>query len=178
MKQLLHQFDHVVSGYIATLPTWLKTPFLLMSFIGQPIVTISIGLIIAAFAIFRFNQRLLIASIVALSTMGINTIIKYTFERDRPATEYVSHMVIKSYSFPSGHTAGSTVIFGLLAYLAFQLLPQPLNVIVSALLALLIIGIGVSRVYLGAHFPSDVIFGWILGLVGLSIIIYIVAPTI
>lgn len=178
MKQLVHQFDHTLTGYIASLPSWLHTPFLIVTFIGQPIITMGIGLVIAGIAFGRNNQRLLIASVVALSTMGINTIMKYAFERDRPLTEYVANMVVKSYSFPSGHAAGSTVMFGLLAYLAFQALPQPWGGVTAALLVLLILSIGISRVYLGAHFPSDVVIGWLVGLVGLAIIIFIVRPTL
>lgn len=178
MKQLVHQFDHTLTGYIASLPSWLHTPFLIVTFIGQPIITMGIGLVIAGIAFGRNNQRLLIASVVALSTMGINTIMKYAFERDRPLTEYVANMVIKSYSFPSGHAAGSTVMFGLLAYLAFQALPQPWGGVTAALLVLLILSIGISRVYLGAHFPSDVVTGWVVGLAGLAIIIFIVRPTL
>lgn len=178
MKQLIHQFDHTLTQYIASFPAWLHTPFLIATFIGQPIVTIGIGVMIATSAFLRHNQRLLIAAIVALSTMGINTIIKYAFERSRPLTDYAANMVVKSYSFPSGHAAGSMIMFGLLAYIAYQALPGPWGVIAATVLVLLIIMVGVSRVYLGAHFPSDVVIGWLLGLVGLCIIIFIVKPTV
>lgn len=178
MKQLIHQFDHTFTGYVVSLPSWFHSPFLIVTFLGQPIVTIGVGVVIALFAIVQSNQRLLIASIVALSTMGIGTIIKLALERDRPLTDYVANMLVKSYSFPSGHTVGSTVVFGLLAYLAIQAFPQPWGYVAAALLVGLIIAVGLSRVYLGAHFPSDVIAGWVLGLVGLAIIIFIVRPTV
>jgi undecaprenyl-diphosphatase len=81
-----------------------------------------------------------------------------------------------SYSFPSGHTVGSTVIYGLLAYLAWQYLPQPWNVIGAIFCVLLILLISLSRIYLGAHFPSDVVAGWVLGAIGLAVIIFVVKP--
>jgi len=61
-------------------------------------------------------------------------------------------------SFPSGHAMLSFVVFGMLAYLLWRHFPKPLiRAITFAVAALLILGIGVSRVYLGVHYPSDII---------------------
>jgi membrane-associated phospholipid phosphatase len=89
---------------------------------------------------------------------------------------YVAHMRIHSYSFPSGHSFGATVFYGLLAYLAWSRLPHPWNLLVVLLLVLLIILVGLSRVYLGAHFPSDVVVGWLLGGLSLFVIIKYIRP--
>jgi undecaprenyl-diphosphatase len=85
-------------------------------------------------------------------------------------------MKIKSYSFPSGHAYGGMVIYGLLAYLAYKHLPHPWNLLSALLLGMLIIVIGVSRVYLGAHFPSDVAVGWLLGAITLALILIFIKP--
>lgn len=85
-------------------------------------------------------------------------------------------MVLETYSFPSGHAASSVVIFGLIALIAWHLLPQPYASIAVGLLVALIVLIGISRVYLGAHYATDVLVGWLVGAVGLAIIIWIVRP--
>lgn len=178
MKAWLHQFDQTVSHNIQAWPAWMHSFFLAVTFIGQPIIPIAICVVLGGVAFGRANTRLFVASGVALATMAVGTMIKTILDRQRPLTEYVASMFFKTSSFPSGHTVGSTVVFGLLAYLAWQNLPEPWNGIVTILLVLLIIAVGVSRIYLGAHFPSDVIGGWLLGAVGLAIIIIIVRPTL
>jgi undecaprenyl-diphosphatase len=114
----------------------------------------------------------------AAATIGINAIIKLLFQRDRPETGYVEEMLIHSYSFPSGHSAGSMVVYGLVAYLALHSLPAPWGMIVAILLGILILSIGISRIYLGAHFATDVLGGWLIGAIGLAIIILIIKPTL
>ena len=111
-------------------------------------------------------------------TIGTGAIIKLIIARERPLTEYAANLALATHSFPSGHTSGSTVAYGLLAYLAWQLIPQPLGSIVVIALIVLIIFIGISRVYLGAHFPSDIVGGWLLGAIVLCGIIVIVRPSI
>jgi undecaprenyl-diphosphatase len=146
--------------------------------LGHPIVTMGIGLLVVLFGGLKANLRLVYAGFAVFATLGAGTILKMILRRDRPLTEYVNNMMFTSFSFPSGHTVGSTVAYGLLAYLAWQFLPQPWGIIAAVLLALFIVLVGVSRVYLGAHFPSDVIAGWLFGLLGLAVIIFIIKPVL
>lgn len=176
MRQLLHQFDSSIIQHIAGWPSWLHGFFLVVTFIGQPVFTIGVCVVLAIVAFTTLNQRLLIATVVAVGTMGIGAIVKVALQRDRPLTEYASHMLFRSFSFPSGHTLGSTIAFGLLAYLLWQYLPAPFGLLCAVVLIGLIIAVGLSRIYLGAHFPSDVLAGWLLGLAGLALIIFVIKP--
>ncbi len=176
MRWIIHNFDNRAAGLINEWPRFFYLPMVIFSFLGQPIITIGVLVLIAGFAWGKNNIRLLAASGVAFSAILINTLLKLLLERNRPATEYVKNMWFDTFSFPSGHSCGAMVAYGLLAYIAWHLLPQPWGWVAIVIASLLIILIGISRVYLGAHYASDVIGGWLLGGIALLIIIYVIKP--
>lgn len=176
MRSWLHQFDHRVTAGIQQWPDWLHPLMVFASFVGQPVFTVGIGLMIMAGGWMRTNIRLLLAGGAVLATIGVGVILKLLFQRSRPITDYVLSMRYDTFSLPSGHALGSTVAYGVVAYLVWQLLPAPWNYIIAALLILLIVMIGLSRIYLGAHYPSDVIAGWVLGAISLVIIMFVIQP--
>lgn len=178
MFSLFSSFDNRISTQIALWPQWLAPYMHAVSFIGLPIVTLSLSAAIILWGIMHANTRLWMAGGAAVATIVFNAFAKLGFQRDRPATGYVEEMLIHSYSFPSGHSAGSMVVYGLLAFLVLHSLPGPWGVICAGLLAFLILSIGISRIYLGAHFASDVIGGWLVGAIGLAIIIFFIKPTL
>ena len=102
----------------------------------------------------------------------LNYIIKIIIRRERPN---ILRLVFEdSYSFPSGHTMASVVIFGLLIILVLKSkLNNKLKIIISILLGIIPILVMVSRIYLGVHYFSDVIAGMFLSLSYLLIIIEI-----
>lgn len=175
MRAFIQQFDATVISFIQSWPQWLHGIMYAFSFIGQPIFTIAILVCIGIYGVMEQHTRLLLASLVAGATFGTNSILKLLFQRARP-DGYEGSTLIETFSFPSGHAASAVVIFGLVAYLAWHILPHPWSYVVVVLLTVLIIGIGVSRVYLGAHFPSDVLAGWLVGAIGLAIIVWIIKP--
>jgi membrane-associated phospholipid phosphatase len=171
MHQYVTRFDQTIARTVSQLPLWLNTPLQIVSFFGLPAVVIALAVSLAIFSWLKGNLRLAGAQLACLVALGGNTLIKQLVHRSRPDTIYVEHMRIHSYSFPSGHAFGSTVFYGLLALLVWQHLPQPWNLIVMAALVGFIFLIGLSRVYLGAHFPSDVAVGWLLGSLSLLAIV-------
>lgn len=95
-------------------------------------------------------------------------LLKRIFERVRPVHDHglVSEL---GFSFPSGHTAGATVAYGMLAYLAVRLLPARWHVPALMAAAALAFTVGSSRVFLQVHFASDVLAGFAWGLAWLAV---------
>lgn len=141
------------------------------TYLGDAFLLIGIC-IVGAFYSFKNNeQKIANAFMAAIIGIAVNGILKEFLHRTRPDTLYVTLMQFKSYSFPSHHAFGSVVVYGLLGYLAFKRFPAPFGFITLSALSTLAFLIGISRVYIGAHFPTDVLAGWILGGFCLFIII-------
>lgn len=93
----------------------------------------------------------------------LNKTLKWYFKRERP--DILPVILEKGYSFPSGHSMGSLLFYGSLAYLLVHILQGTWAKILSFLgLILLILLIGTSRIYLGVHYPTDVVGGYSIGI--------------
>jgi undecaprenyl-diphosphatase len=106
--------------------------------------------------------------IAAFAGAGLlDALLKLWFHRARPSVEWaLAHEA--TFSFPSGHAMLSLVVYGMLLYLTLRLSHSWFLDAVAILIALpLIFGIGVSRVYLGVHYPSDILAGYVAGIVWL-----------
>ncbi len=122
--------------------------------------------VIAAAGLLLVRRRPLLAALVAASTLSGGLLVswaKLQSGRDRPGV--VPHLVdVTSLSFPSGHAANSAIVYLTLAALACAAVRErrARQYLIAAALALVAL-IGVSRVYLGVHWPSDVLAGWAFG---------------
>jgi membrane-associated phospholipid phosphatase len=107
--------------------------------------------------------------------MALNIGMKYIFRRGRPSfTNPLVH--IATYSFPSGHTAGATVLYSVLAaYLMSRTRSIAMRYAIAALAALMVGWVGLSRIYLGAHYLSDVVGAVLEGLAWLAVCLTAVA---
>ncbi|WP_067687464.1 phosphatase PAP2 family protein [Nocardia jejuensis] len=109
----------------------------------------------------RWEQLLL----VAITSMGAAVLVlggKRLVGRDRPPV--VDHLVTESsYSYPSGHTLGVTVVLGILLALAVPPLRTLARVAVLTIGIGFILAVSLSRSYLGVHWPSDLLGGWLIG---------------
>jgi undecaprenyl-diphosphatase len=97
----------------------------------------------------------------------LDELIKHAVQRPRPSTD-VLNITLHSYSFPSGHALGSTLMYGFLSVLAYNMIPSKKwrNITISGLVFLIML-ISLSRVYLGFHFPTDVLGGIAAGVIWL-----------
>lgn len=92
----------------------------------------------------------------------LNTILKVAFARPRPPVPHLT--TVGFYSFPSGHAMNAMVFYGILAYLLTRITPSlALRRATLAVAAIVILLIGLSRLYLGVHYPSDVLGGYLAG---------------
>lgn len=102
-----------------------------------------------------------------LFTLLLRTVLKEIFHRPRPELWPTTP---DGYSFPSGHALGSVIIYGLLLYLLGRVHPRWRPALWTFYLGL-VIAIGLSRLYLGMHWPTDVLGGWVIGAVILLLLI-------
>lgn len=133
-----------------------------LTFFGEPTLLVSAGFLVAAWLAWRKHGRLALALLfIVLIGRGLSEVQKYCIARARPDLE--PHLVVvKTSSFPSGH-ATSSMIFYLTLALALTT-PGRWRRVAAAGAVLLSFSIGISRVMLGVHWPSDVIGGWSFGL--------------
>ena len=88
--------------------------------------------------------------------------VKHAVERPRPPSDQaLAHAA--DFSFPSGHAAATTAVFGLLVWLALRHLHGATRTAAVIAGAAVILGVGLSRIYLGVHYPTDVAAGWLVG---------------
>jgi undecaprenyl-diphosphatase len=96
---------------------------------------------------------------------GVSSLLKIAIARARP-DQWAAIVKETTYSFPSGHTTMATVFFGGLAAIVFHLTKKPLyRVLAVAGAGAVVIDVAISRVYLGAHWPTDTVAGMLTGLV-------------
>ncbi len=150
---------------------------LLMSLVSWPGFgpqdVIIVGLIILLIYAFGLRWEAVMALIAALFTTGINVLVKDLVQRPRPTPNLVNVFAkLTSYSFPSGHVMFYLGFFGFIWFLAFTLLkPSLKRSLLLVFFGILIVLIGISRVYLGEHWPSDVLGSYLLGSLTLVVII-------
>lgn len=132
--------------------------------------------ILAFGAIFSIKKSL---DLIYVKMMTVNLLVvtlidflfKMFFHRARP--DFLMLIQAEGYSFPSGHSMTGAAFYGFLIYLSMIFCKRPWNLLLVIFLSILIILIGVSRIYLGVHYASDVIGGFFAGFAWLTILLFI-----
>ncbi|HVR52835.1 MAG TPA: phosphatase PAP2 family protein [Pseudorhodoferax sp.] len=139
--------------------------------LGDPLTLAALVVLVALGLLWRGQRWLALGWIVACAGNGVlNQGLKRIFARVRPLHEH-GFAIAEGYSFPSGHTSGAVVVYGMLAYLCVRLLPVRVHLPAVLLAAALAYGMGVSRVLLQVHWASDVLAGFASGLAWLAVCI-------
>lgn len=146
----------------------------IITFFGSTlfIICLCIFFLIIFIILKKKNYGLIISVVLIISTI-FNNLIKIIICRERPN---VLKLVIEdTYSYPSGHTMASVSMYGILMYLVFKSnMNKKLKIGLLIVLGILPILVGISRIYLGAHFGTDIIGGFLLSIILLLIEINII----
>ncbi|AZO20765.1 phosphatase PAP2 family protein [Mesorhizobium sp. M1E.F.Ca.ET.045.02.1.1] len=145
-------------------PPWLEGAVRDITALGSTSVLVLItSTVIIYLLLIRRPATALFVFVAVAGGQVLSSLLK--FEVDRPRPDLVSHLVNEtSFSFPSGHAMLSAITYLTLGSLAARFLPdRATKVFLLALAVLVTVLVGTSRVYLGVHWPSDVLAGWCAG---------------
>ena len=145
----------------------LETPaglalFTWMSRIGSPTSMAVLGAVGAVVLLVRREPRMCVTWVAAFAGSAVlERALIILIHRSRPAYA-TAQLTNQSFSFPSGHAMGSFIGFGMLVYVvaAHWRMPRRIRLPLIVAAAIIVLLVGVSRVYLGAHYPSDVLGGY------------------
>lgn len=174
----LIKFDRDVASFMQNAHHPLLTVVVkVITWLGSSTVTILIAILALLYAYLlqqKYSLKAIMLAVCLSGTYATNALLKYLFKRPRP--DELALVLVSGYSFPSGHAMVSFAFYGLLGYLFWVAGGSLKSKITASLFWILALAIGASRIYLGAHFPSDVLAGfaaggvWLIGcIIGLHI---------
>ncbi|HET6351207.1 MAG TPA: phosphatase PAP2 family protein [Coriobacteriia bacterium] len=163
----IHAFDHAVTSAIISLRSaWLNPVMTFVTVLGGTIVVSAASAAVVAIASLRGRPRAAVYTLAVLvAGVAFSALGKSIFDRPRPPVSGALIALPTSYSFPSGHTMGSLCLAWVVCYLVLTATSASRStrsaVTVAAVVYALVVAF--SRVYLGVHYPSDVLASWLLG---------------
>ncbi|MCM3039341.1 phosphatase PAP2 family protein [Paenibacillus motobuensis] len=171
----IHNFDNTIISLVQGQESDSLTKIMkVFTWIGSqlPVIVILLVTLIFLYFVLHHRSELVFLIIIVSGSALLNILLKQLFRRDRPSL----HRLIEEtgFSFPSGHSMAAFSLYGAIVFLVWKHIPYILGriaVIVGG--ACLILMIGVSRIYLGVHFPSDVLGGYLISACWLTVSIWL-----
>lgn len=167
-------FDDIVRNFVHQYSSPAMTSLMrLASVFGSTSFLALLGLCVAiGFAVARWHRAVALFGITMAGGLVLDIVLKSSFHRARPES-FFNTPVPNSFSFPSGHALLSFCFYGVLALIVTnQVERRVIRIVFWIGAALLTILIGISRIYLGVHYPSDVVAGYAAALVWLVAIAF------
>jgi undecaprenyl-diphosphatase len=145
-------------------PHWLKIAALdITSLGGAPVLGLTVAAVVGFLLLQGMRRTAVFVLLASAGGWALNDLLKHVFGRPRP--EVVPHLSeVMSLSFPSGHAMASAAVYLTLGALLMRISTRPATkfyFMTVAILATLLVG--TTRVYLGVHYPTDVLAGWLMG---------------
>jgi undecaprenyl-diphosphatase len=136
-------------------------------------LTVTLVTIALLFFLWRRRHRFTTSALVAIAGGAlVVSLLKGRFGRPRPSAADALITLPASFSFPSGHAMSSLCVAGVVSYLVSRSsIGRGAKIAAISALAVWVLAVGLSRVYLGVHWPSDVIASWLLGIGWLALLI-------
>ena len=173
--------EGVRSQEIFTLDTW-AFPFLhaiaspamdtfmnLLTDLGTTLVFVPVFVVATALLLWkRRNGAVLFLVVVSVGAVILNGTMKVLIQRPRPVLPWAT--VLPDYSFPSGHTMNSLAFYVALALIAWSIAGRRIGLLSLAAASLIVLGVGISRIYLGYHYLTDVVGGVLAGIAWLLVV--------
>ncbi len=134
------------------------------TYLGNWQVIIGLSIIaIIILGLLRERRKIVFLAMALISGEVIKELLKFLIHRPRPDISF-SLISESGYSFPSGHAVISVIFYGMVVYFIYKLCRKIWQkIILLVAFATLILLIGFSRIYLGVHWASDIIAGWLIG---------------
>lgn len=160
--------------FVVTLRSDVMTPIMEgFTSLSSVAVILVMALVVAAFAPGKAPGRCVCANVVG--ALVLNQVLKFIVQRPRPDGYRLA--VESSYSFPSGHSMISMAFYGLLIWMIWKYeRDDVMRHVWCCLFGLIIVMVGISRIYLGVHYASDVIAGFCVSLIWLVFFTKVIAP--
>ena len=134
-------------------------------------IKIAYPALIVLLILFKYYRKAAFTFLAGAGGLILIGLTKVLFKRPRP--QYPLEVIETGYSFPSGHATFSFIFYGTLAYFVWlSHIPKSIKLLLMLFLLGLSVSIGVSRIYLMVHYPSDVLAGFCLGYFWLFLLIY------
>lgn len=166
-EDLLTQYDQQISEYVVSFRSPALTDyFIFITHVGDVYgYVIVLAVAVLATVLYFKNWKYILQTIFVLLLASIsNVLLKRIVNRARPDAAHL--VVVETLSYPSGHAMGAMAFYGFLIYLTYRFKINPiLKTVLILLFLIMILSIGISRIYLGVHFPSDIAGGYIAGLI-------------
>ena len=161
---ILKPFDLKIISYIQSLENEYLTVFYKMiTIIADTYQSAIITILLVTFLYFKKHYREALFLAITMTTCGLAMpLLKNIFSRERP--NFYRLIEISGYSFPSGHTTSATTMYLTLAIILLSIMKKLNKNFVFSIAVLGIVIIGGSRIYLGVHYPTDVMAGICLGI--------------
>lgn len=141
-----------------------------ITLLGNPEIFFSLSLLVGAFFYFKQWKAEVLYLFASMAVMGVlSTALKYLYQRPRPSIEWLMDTV--GYSYPSWHTASTLLLAGVgVVLLQQRLQQQSLRLVIQVALVGLAVLVALSRIYLGMHYMTDIVGGWLLSFTVLQLL--------